>query len=91
MAKSPLLPHRVGDTLIVGIDPAKLRKAREDAGRTQEGLAAGIGMHAQYISQLERGVKRPAYGTVTALADALGVTVTDICVTVPVTDLGGAA
>lgn len=85
MAKSPLLPQQVDGSLIIGVDPTKLAAARRDAGYTQAALAEATGLAARkgYISMLERGVKKPSLGTVTALAEALGVELTDICVHIP--------
>jgi len=36
-----------------------LRRWRESEGLTQEQLAAQICVHPQYLSQIERGVRRP--------------------------------
>ena len=36
-----------------------LRKWREIAGLTQAELASGIDVHPQYVSDIERGVRRP--------------------------------
>jgi predicted ATPase/DNA-binding XRE family transcriptional regulator len=49
-----------------------LRRVREDAGLTQEDLAARAGLSAKGISDLERGARRrPHPHTVRVLADAL--------------------
>lgn len=37
----------------------ELRKWREDSGRTQAELAGDVDVHPQYISDIERGVRRP--------------------------------
>jgi transcriptional regulator with XRE-family HTH domain len=52
----------------------RLRKLREQAGLTQGGLAERSGMHRQGIAKLEGGEREPSWGTVLALAGALGVT-----------------
>ena len=83
MAKSPLLPQQVDGSLIIGLDPAKLAAVRRDKGYTQTSLTAATGLSARYISALERGVKKPALGTVTRIAEVLGVDLTDICVSIP--------
>ena len=83
MAKSPLLPQQVDGRLIVGISPTLLAAARKDKGYTQASLAAEVGATKGYISQLERGVKKPALGTVTRIAEVLGVELVDICVSIP--------
>ena len=52
----------------------RLRRLREEAGLTQEELAAKAGMTAKGVSALERGErKRPYPHTVRSLADALGL------------------
>jgi transcriptional regulator with XRE-family HTH domain len=53
---------------------ARLRALREAAGLTQAQLAEKAGLHAQGVVKLERGERKPAWETVLALADALGVT-----------------
>ena len=53
---------------------ARLRSLREEAGLTQEELAARAGLTAHAIGVLERGErKRPYPNTVRSLADALGL------------------
>ena len=53
---------------------ARLRRLREAAGLTQEGLAERAGLTARGISDLERGArKRPYPHTFRSLADALGL------------------
>jgi DNA-binding XRE family transcriptional regulator len=83
MAKSPLLPQVVGDRLVVSLDRHRLAQVRADKGLTQTALAAASGLNWWFISQLERGVKKPAINTVLSLASALDVPVEAITVTVP--------
>lgn len=52
---------------------AVLRKHRLEAELTQEALAARCGLHATYISQLERGLKTPSLAVLVDLAGELGV------------------
>jgi transcriptional regulator with XRE-family HTH domain len=52
---------------------AVLRKYRDEAGLTQEALANQCGLHATYISQLERGLKTPSLAVLVDLAGELGV------------------
>ena len=52
---------------------AVLRKQRHEADLTQEALAARCGLHATYISQLERGLKTPSLAVLMDLAGELGV------------------
>lgn len=51
----------------------RLRVLREAAGLTQAQLAEGAGLHPQAVVKLERGEREPAWATVLALAEALGV------------------
>jgi transcriptional regulator with XRE-family HTH domain len=52
----------------------QLRRLREGAGLTQEGLASRAGLTAKAVSALERGErKRPYPHTVRSLSDALGL------------------
>ena len=54
-----------------------LRKAR---GLTQELLAEKTDLHVNYVSLVERGLSAPALDTICALADALGLTVSELAV-----------
>ena len=51
-----------------------IRRLREDAGLSQERLAAKIGKTRSAISQYENGTSMPRMGVVEDLARALGVT-----------------
>jgi transcriptional regulator with XRE-family HTH domain len=50
-----------------------LRQLRDAAGLTQAQLAEKAGLHRQGVAKLETGEREPAWGTVQALARALGV------------------
>jgi transcriptional regulator with XRE-family HTH domain len=52
---------------------ARLRALREAANLTQAQLAERAGLHLHGITKLEQGDREPAWATVLALADALGV------------------
>ncbi|MBD0330402.1 MAG: helix-turn-helix transcriptional regulator [Thermoleophilia bacterium] len=52
---------------------ANLRRYRERAGLSQEGLAAACGLHRTEISLLERGGREPRLSTIVRLARALAV------------------
>lgn len=52
---------------------ARLKRAREQAGMTQEDLAAELDMSPTHISVLERGVKAPKLETLVNIANALHV------------------
>jgi transcriptional regulator with XRE-family HTH domain len=45
---------------------------------TQEQLAAAIGMHPTYVSDIERGARNPSWIAVARLADGLRLSVADI-------------
>lgn len=55
-----------------------IRELREKRGLTQERLAQDAGVTTGTVSLLERGQSNPAWGTVKALADGLGVTVAEL-------------
>jgi len=55
-----------------------MRAYREAAGLTQEKLGELTDLHRTYISLLERGLNSPSLRTLTKLARALGVTLTEM-------------
>ncbi len=55
-----------------------IRELREKRGLTQERLAQDAGVTTGTVSLLERGQSNPAWGTVKALADGLGVTIAEL-------------
>jgi transcriptional regulator with XRE-family HTH domain len=50
-----------------------IRELRRGEGLSQERLADLSGMDRAYVGAIERGERRPTYGKVLDLADALGV------------------
>ena len=46
-----------------------LKNWRESKGITQKVVAAGIGVHVQYVSAIERGVRRPGMRVALAIRD----------------------
>jgi len=50
-----------------------VRQLREEQGLTQEQLAEVSGLQATYLSDVERGVRNPAWSTILALAKSLKV------------------
>jgi transcriptional regulator with XRE-family HTH domain len=52
---------------------SELRKAREEAGLTQEVLAHKTGIDRSYISELEHDKKSPTVNRLFKLCDAIGV------------------
>ncbi len=55
-----------------------IRQLREKRGATQEALAYEAGITTGTLSLIERGQSNPAWGTVKAIATALGVSMSDI-------------
>lgn len=58
---------------------ANLRRARQDAGISQEELAERCEIHRTEVSLLERGGREPRLGTMVKLATALGTTPETLC------------
>jgi len=55
-----------------------IRQLREKRGVTQEALAYEAGVTVGTLSLIERGKSNPAWGTVKAIAAALGVSLVDL-------------
>jgi transcriptional regulator with XRE-family HTH domain len=72
MAPSPQAPAGLGKAI---------RQLREKRGMTQEGLAHEAGSTAATIGAIERGLTNPSWGTVEAIAGALGVSVVEVAKT----------
>lgn len=56
----------------------ELRKAREEAGLTQEQAAFAAKIDRSYLSQLENNHKSPTVDVLFLICDALGVAASDI-------------
>jgi transcriptional regulator with XRE-family HTH domain len=56
----------------------ELRRARDEAGLTQEQLAFAAGVDRTYISQLEHDKKSPTLDMLFRLCDALGIAATEL-------------
>jgi len=50
-----------------------IRSIREERGLTLEALAEAAGVSASYLSEVERGLKRPSTDVVAKIADAFGM------------------
>lgn len=55
-----------------------IRKLRTERGTSQAALAEKAGLTVAALSRIERGHTNPTWGTVVALAAALGTTVADL-------------
>ena len=56
----------------------RVREERIKRGWTQEFLAERACLHASFIGQLERGLKKPSLKTIKILADIFGIKAGDI-------------
>jgi transcriptional regulator with XRE-family HTH domain len=56
-----------------------VRKHRETCESTQEKLAEKSGLHATYISDIERGRRNPGIKNVAKLAKALCLSTSELC------------
>ena len=57
---------------------AAVKQLRERRGATQEGLAYEAGITTGTLSQLERGISNPSWGTLRAIAGALRVSMVEL-------------
>lgn len=55
-----------------------LKRARIEAGLSQEELAHQAGVDRTFVSRLERGIRQPTITTLIGLAVALGCSATDL-------------
>ena len=58
----------------------RIRRLRESAGLTQEGLAAAAGIGRVTLVRVEKGEQSPRFETLSAVADALGRRVSELVV-----------
>ena len=70
------MPKR--EPVLVALGDA-VRQKREERGLTQEGLAEIATLDRTYISDIERGTRNPGFKNVARLAQALGVTLSELC------------
>ena len=56
---------------------SRIRLYRQERGITQEDLAFQLDTSAAYISNIERGIKKPSLQKLTEIADIMHVTVND--------------
>ena len=56
----------------------RVRELRETRGLSQEELAFRAGVHRTYLDGIERGERNPALKNIAAIAEALGVTLSEL-------------
>lgn len=56
----------------------RIRDLRQHRGRTQMDFAYIVGMNVAHLGRIERGETNPTLETIVRLADALGVTASDL-------------
>ncbi len=56
----------------------RIRILRHERGLSQEELAYRVGIHRTYIGGIERGERNPALKNIAAIAQALGLTVSEL-------------
>ncbi|HXR61650.1 MAG TPA: helix-turn-helix transcriptional regulator [Solirubrobacterales bacterium] len=57
---------------------AAIRALRLDQDAKQQAVAEAAGITVAHLSKIERGLTNPTWGTVTAIAEALGVSVVEV-------------
>ncbi len=56
----------------------KIRELRTIRGLSQEDLAFKSGVHRTYLGGIERGERNPSLKNISAIAEALGVDISDL-------------
>lgn len=56
----------------------RIRALRLEKGLSQEETAFKAGMHRTYLGGIERGERNPSLRNIAAIAEALGVTLSDL-------------
>jgi len=72
------LDRVIVDQVVADSGVENLAEPRQRRGATQEGLAYEAGITTGTLSQLERGISNPAWGTLKAIAKALGVSMVEL-------------
>lgn len=70
--------QRPRDRAVVVAFGQRVRQLRRAAALTQEGLSEAAGLHATFISNVERGYRTPTLSTMLRLANGLGVTLAEL-------------
>ena len=82
------MPRRLTPQLALGL-AVKIR--RQELSRTQEQLANDSGLHQRWISNVETGKRNPSYASLRRLADALGLTTSELIAAAEGIERDGAA
>lgn len=61
----------------LGIGP-RIRELRSERGMTLDQLASRAGISASHLSRLERGQAEPSFRVAAAIADQIGVSLSDL-------------
>lgn len=56
----------------------RIRKLRKENGLTQERLALMVNIQQSYLSRLEAGDRNPSFDLLVKIADALGMTLSEL-------------
>ncbi len=72
----PVMPAKDRTLSTFGLNVARIRAAK---GFSQDKLAEKADLDRTYVSGIERGVRNPGIKTVLCIANALGVTVSELC------------
>ena len=70
---------------------AKIKYLRLKQGLSQESLALSCDMNPAFLGHVERGMRSPTLNTLQRICDGLGITLTELLLTEPNTDLESAA
>lgn len=65
-------------TAVKQILALRLRQLRRDKGWSQEKLAEEAGIHRTYLAGIERSLRNPSLENLVKLANAVGVTLTEL-------------
>jgi len=71
--------HMYDLTLILQAFGAKIRANRKAKRLSQTALARAAGLHRTYIADLERGARNVSMGSIVKIAEALDLSISDLC------------
>ena len=76
-AEVPNLRKNLDDPILQALG-SEIRRLRKQRGMTQMSLALAAGVERSYLGYVERGANNVAFTTLKKLAEALGVTVSEL-------------